>query len=81
MKCPKCGSDNVTVTALSEIEIHNHHHGILWWIFIGWWWLPFKWLYLTIPALIAKVFFRRKVIKQKAVSKCVCQSCGNVWDA
>lgn len=81
MNCPKCGSSNVNAQVIQETRIENHHHSILWWIFIGWWWLFFKWLFLTVPALIAKVFFRRKVVKQKTVTKWVCQDCGHNWTA
>lgn len=81
MKCKKCGSENIMVQVVQETKLVNHHHNILWWIFVSWWWLPLKWLYLTIPALIAKLFFRRKEIKQRPASKCVCQNCGYVWDA
>lgn len=61
--------------------MENHHHNVLWWLFVSWWWLPLKWIYLTIPAIIGKVFFRRKTLKQKTISKCVCQDCGYSWDA
>ena len=81
MQCKKCGSENVVVQVVQEVRLVNHHHNILWWIFIGWWWLPVKWIWLTVPALIAKLFFRRKTIKQKTVSKCVYQNCGYVWNA
>lgn len=82
MKCAKCGSENVTVQVINEVKLKNKHHGVIWWLFIGWWWIPFKWLFLTIPALIIKIFGGKK---QKAVNitvtKCVCQNCGNTWNA
>lgn len=79
MKCPKCGSENVTVQMVTHTKIINHHHSVFWWIFIGWWWLFFKWLFLTVPALIAKLFFRRKQLKQTDVKHAICQSCGYSW--
>jgi len=82
MTCPKCGSNNVSVQVINEVELKNKHHGIFWWIFVGWWWIPFKWLFLTLPALIVKIFAPKKkkaVNKQKSV--CVCQDCGARWDA
>ena len=36
MVCKKCGSDKVTVQAVTEVKTKKH--GILWWLFIGWWW-------------------------------------------
>ena len=81
MVCPKCKSENVSVQVINEVEIKKKHHGVLWWIFVGWWWLPIKWLCFTLPALIFKIFGRKKqkvVNKQKTV--CVCQNCGNRWE-
>ena len=81
MKCPKCGSENVSTQVVNEVELKNKHHNILWWIFVGWWWLLFKWLFLTVPALFAKIFIPRK---QKTVNHhktmCVCQNCGKTWN-
>lgn len=65
MKCKKCGSENIMVQVVQETKLVNHHHNILWWIFVSWWWLPIKWVVITIPALIAKLLFHRKEIKQR----------------
>ena len=54
MQCPKCGSNNVNVQAVSIAK--NKHHGVLYWIFIGWWLELFMWLFLTLPWLIIKIF-------------------------
>lgn len=81
MICPKCKNSNVNVQVINETIVKNRHHGIIWWLLIGWWWIPVKWLFLTIPALIVKIFApkRKKVInKQKTV--CVCQNCGHKWE-
>lgn len=80
MQCPKCGSENVQVQVINEVKLKNKHHGVIWWIFVGWWWLMIKWLFLTIPALIVKIFSRKKQ-KAKNIQRtmCVCQSCGNTW--
>lgn len=79
MKCPKCGSENVTVNIVTDVK-SKYGHGALWWICIGWWWIPVKWLFLTFPALIVKLFGSKK---QKIVSTqktmCACQSCGHTW--
>lgn len=81
MICPKCGSSNVSTQIVNEMQLKNKHHGVIWWVLIGWWWFPIKWLVFTVPALIIKIFGHRKqkiVNKQKTVS--VCQNCGNTWN-
>lgn len=81
MTCPKCGSQNVSTQIVTDMKLKDKHHGVFWWLFIGWWWLFVKWLVFTIPALIVKIFGHKK---QKIVSKqrtmCVCQNCGYTWD-
>lgn len=81
MKCSKCGSENVTTQVINEVTLKDKHHGIIWWILVGWYWIPLKWLLLTIPALIFKIFSHKK---QKVVNKkktvCACQNCGNTWN-
>lgn len=81
MTCPKCGSENVTVQMVTEQQLVAKHHGILWWVFVGWWWLLIKWLVFTIPALIVKIFApkRHKIVTQHK-SMCVCQNCGHHWE-
>ena len=80
MVCPKCGSENVKVQVVTEQKLVDQHHGILWWLFIGWWWLFVKWLVFTLPALLIALFKpKRRQIKQKHVSRAVCQNCGNSW--
>lgn len=81
MTCPKCGSTNVNVQVVQEQQLKNKHHGFIWWFCIGWWWIPIKWICLTIPALIVKIFGHKKqkiVTKEKTV--CVCQACGHKWE-
>lgn len=80
MVCPKCGSNNVTAQVINQVKLKDKHHGVLWWVFVGWWWIPFKWLFLTLPALLFALCGHKK---QKAVNKSVtmfvCQDCGNSW--
>lgn len=82
MRCPKCGSENVQIQVVNEVKLKNKHHGFFWWLCVGWWWIPCKWLFLTLPALIFKIFGHKK---QKAVNKkkkvCICQQCGHQWNA
>lgn len=80
MICPKCGSTNASVQMVTDTKLVNKHHGIIWWIFVGWWWLLIKWLVFTIPAIIVKIFAPKKQkLKQKHYSECVCQDCGYHW--
>lgn len=82
MQCPRCHSQFVNVQVVTETKLKDKHHGVLWWLFVGWWWIPTKWLFFTLPALIFKLFSHKK---QKVVSKqqtvCVCQTCGFRWNA
>lgn len=80
MVCPRCGSQNVNVQMVTETQLKDKHHGVVWWLFVGWWWIPIKWLFFTLPALIIKIFSHKKqkmVTKQSTV--CICQQCGNTW--
>lgn len=82
MKCPKCGSENVNVQVVQQTKLVEKHHGIFWWLFIGWWWVSIKWLLFFFPALIVKIFAPKKnKLKQKTYSICVCQNCGHNWKA
>ena len=81
MRCPKCGSENVSIQMVSETQLKRKYHGIFWWMFIGWWWLPVKWIFFFVPALIIKIFAPKKY-KAKTVHKsmAVCQNCGKYWN-
>lgn len=82
MTCPKCGSTNVTVQAVTETKLVDKHHGVIWWLCIGWWWIFVKWLVFTLPALLFAIFGHKKQkLKQKHFSMCVCQDCGHSWKA
>jgi len=76
MKCRKCGSENVNVQAVTQVK--NKRHGILYWIFIGWWLEPIMWFFLTLPWLIIKIFKPNKVTS-KTTKMAICQNCGNSW--
>lgn len=81
MKCKKCGSENVTTQVVSEAKMVDKHHGIFWWLFWGWYWVPIKWLVFTVPALFLKIFGHKKQkLKTSSRTVCVCQDCGNTWN-
>ena len=76
MKCKKCGSESVTTQIVTTTK--EKKHGFFWKVCVGWWWVPVKWIFLTLPALIFKLFGRKKTVtKHKTVA--VCQSCGYSW--
>ncbi len=79
MVCPKCGSENVSIQAVSIVS--NQKHGLIWWLCIGWWWLIIKligWICIGIFMLVFKLFKKNKV-KTTVHSYAVCQNCGNKW--
>ena len=83
MRCPKCHSTFVDVQVVTDVRTVKVHHSILWWVFIGWWWLPVKWIFFTFWAFIAKVLSvllgtRRRVVTERA-TLAVCQNCGHTW--
>lgn len=81
MMCPKCGSNDVNVQIVQEVRLTDKHHSPLWWLLIGWWWMIVKWLFLTFPALLVKIFApKRQKLEHETKSVCVCQSCGYRWD-
>lgn len=80
MTCEKCGSENVNVQMVSETSIKPKSKGFLWWLFIGFWWVPLKWLVFTVPALIIKIFKPKKYkTKTESYTSAVCQNCGYAW--
>lgn len=80
MVCSKCGSENVTVQIVTETQLKEKKHGILYWLFIGWWLKPLLWLFLTLPMIIIAIF-KPKKYKTKSIHKnmAVCHNCGNSW--
>lgn len=76
MKCKKCGSENINVQVVTKVKSKNH--GLIYWLFIGWWLEITMWLLFTIPWLIIKIF-KPKKIANKVQKQAVCQNCGNSW--
>jgi Zn finger protein HypA/HybF involved in hydrogenase expression len=81
MICPKCNSENVAVQTVTHQKVKNKHHGICWWLCVGWWWIPFKWIFFTLPVLIVKIFKPKKTkIKNELKVYAVCQNCAHQWE-
>ncbi len=83
--CSKCGSSNISYQVVTNTVSVNKHHSILWWLCIGWWWIPIKWIFLTGIALFMFIMKLLGVRRKKTViidrTKAVCQDCGNTWNA
>ena len=81
MTCPKCKGENCTVQMVTDTKTVKKTHGLLYNIFIGWWLFAIKWIFLTIPALIFKIFGvgGKKVVTEQHKYG-VCQSCGHNWE-
>lgn len=81
--CPVCNSTNVTIQVVNESILKNKHHSIIWWIFIGWWFVPLMWICFFWIKLFIKLFglgHKKQKIVNKTIKKAVCQSCGNSWN-
>jgi hypothetical protein len=79
MRCPKCGSENVTVQMVAETRVKKKS-GLVYWLLIGWWLEPILWIFFTVPRLLFALFKpRRHKTKTVYSSMCVCQNCGNRW--
>ena len=76
MICPKCNSD-MNVQLVNKTKLVTKHKGIFWWIFIGFWWIPIKWIFFTLPALVLALFRgKKKGIKNIQQKYYVCNNCG-----
>lgn len=81
MKCNKCQSENVNIQIITETKSKATHHGILYWLFIGWWLEFLLWFFLTIPRLLIAIFVpKKKKIITTQKNMAVCQNCGNTWE-
>lgn len=88
MKCPKCGSEVVNVQREQTGNIGGartygkKHHGLLYWLCIGWWFWIFKLLLLPITIWFGKRGKVNTIMAQKTFNKtvAVCQNCGNCWN-
>lgn len=91
IKCPKCKSKNVNIQMVedgsigtSKTKITKKHHGLFYWLFIGWWiWffkiflLPFKILFGSKKTIgKATTVTASKTINKKMA---ICQNCGHSW--
>lgn len=85
MKCQKCGSENVNVQLVNKQEFKIEKHGLIWWIIIGWWWIPIKWVVLYIILGWVVIPFKMILPKKKNLINTVeghkvCNNCGHHWN-
>ena len=78
MVCPKCKSDHVNIQVVTTVE-EKSKKGPVYWIFVGWWWEPIAWIFLTLPKLIIMLFGKNKKTVTKECTVVVCQNCGYKW--
>ena len=79
--CKKCGSANVSVQMVGDTHTETRHHGLLWKLAVGWWWIPIKWVFLTLPAAIVRFLGNNRHETVTTMRKhCICQSCGYSWE-
>ena len=78
MVCPRCGSTDVNVQAVSNVH-EKRKKGCLYWAFIGWWWEPLMWLTFGIFKLFHAIFSKKTKTVTTIETHAVCQSCGHRW--
>ena len=76
MKCPKCGSGNVNVQAVTIVK--NKRHGLFYWLCFGWLFDLLLWLFLFLPRLLFQLCKKTKIMSSTH-SEAVCQNCGHRW--
>lgn len=76
MNCKKCNSENVNVQKVTITKTKKK--GLMYWLLFGWLIDVLLFLFWTIPFLLIKLLFPKKV-KTKVYTAAVCQSCGHSW--
>lgn len=76
--CPQCGSTNVFVQTVSNTK-EKRKKGALYWIFIGWWWEFFMWLFFGIFKLLHAIFSKKTKTVTVMETYANCQVCGYSW--
>lgn len=84
LTCTQCGSNNVNVQLINKQEFKVEKHGLTWWLLVGWWWVPLKWIMLYIILGLVVIPFKMLLPKKKQlINKVegykVCNNCGNHW--
>ena len=103
--CPNCGNtENINMQVFQEnigettiekkkMSFKQKGHGLLWWLFVSWWWIPIDfilWIFLFPIRLILQLFKKKKykgkstttsqTIKEIQYKKvCTCPKCQHIW--
>jgi len=92
MRCPRCGSEQVFLqqvetgsVGMSRTTFSQTRHGLLYWLFIGWW----LWIIKLCLWPLTLIFGRRKRSRTTASTvtgtrnlhrtAATCQQCGHAW--
>lgn len=75
MTCPKCGSEHVTVQAITETKTKTKYRGCLSWAM----WILLAVLTCGLILIIPAVTNSRTKTKNKTHTEAVCQCCGHRW--
>ena len=81
MRCPRCGSTQVAIQAVTETTFKTKRKSLFYWLTIGWLIEPLLWIFLTLPKLVYELFIPKRVKLKTTTRKiAVCQTCGTSWD-
>lgn len=97
VRCPRCGSTNISYqreqtanfgagTNKVVIQQVKKSKGCLWWLCVGWWWIPLYWLLIGWwwrPLMGGRTNSGLNFNASKSINRtmAVCQNCGNSWKA
>lgn len=79
MVCPRCGSSNVMVQAVTEVKEVKRKKGCAYWLFIGWWFEFIMWFFLTFIRLLMLIFRRNTKVVSETKTVSICQNCAYRW--
>ncbi|MBP1561306.1 MAG: hypothetical protein J6C96_08710 [Oscillospiraceae bacterium] len=75
MRCMRCGSENVTIQAVTETKSKTKHRGCLGWAM----WLLLAACTCGLILIIPAITNSRTKTKTRTHSEAVCQCCGHRW--
>ncbi len=75
MICPHCGSDHVTVQAVTETQSKTKHRGCFGWAC----WIFLACITCGLILIIPAITNSKTKTKTKVHSQATCQDCGHTW--
>jgi transcription elongation factor Elf1 len=80
MRCPRCGSTQVAIQAVTETTFKTKRKSLFYWLTIGWLIEPLLWIFLTLPKLFFELFKPHRFTAKTTTKKlAICQNCGKSW--